>query len=199
MIKKLIAPILALLIISSCKKPQDILLNMSDYPVKVGDQWIYQQTFHDFPKVDTTIITITAKTIYNNDSTVFQTHTTNDGITVDSGIIIMTASEYKYVPTDDYYALFDYTQLTFPVKTNSVWTGEDIYDTLRVVAFNQKITVLGNTYNNVIEIIRAQDGQQYFTSKDTLYICAQIGIIEVGEHVYTTPTKTVKLIGYQLH
>ena len=196
--KKFILLFSLLTVLLSCNKNKDVVLSMTDYPLNVGDQWTYQQTFYDFPAVDTSILTITGKTV-SNDSTIFYTQTTIQGAVFDSGVIIMTSNELKYVPSEVYYCLFDYTHLQFPMKGHSVWTGEAQYDSLRVVAFNQKMTVMGNTYNNVVEIIRTQYDPQYFESDDTLYICPRLGVIYVGTHVLTVPQKMVRLISYHLN
>ena len=188
-----------LILVLSCNKTKTAdFLSINDYPVKVGDQWAYQVIDYDHNQTDTAVIKVTAKTVFNNDSTVYNTQTLMQGMTIDSGIIAISSTSFKYVPTNAANSLFEQIELTFPINGQSVWIGASARDTLRVTASNQTMAITGKNYSNVFEIIRVVINPLLFNGTDTIFICPKIGIIELGVHLNPTPHKTLRLISYQL-
>ncbi len=200
--KNAIAFILSIIFLAACNKPKPSNIGdikMSDYPVKVNDSWTYQVIDSLHHVTDTAIFSITAKTVVNSDSSIYNYQTTVNNVIVDTGTITQAITGYAYFPTTSSY-LFSTLKLRFPISGHSGWQGDSPADTLYVLNSFQSYTVLGKTYANVY-LINRRVMMVDNSLQATIYIAPSIGIIR--EDFVASPwipqNKSIRLISYSIN
>jgi hypothetical protein len=175
-------------------------IERGDYPIAVGNKWVYQVSDDRQGSLDTQTITILDKIQYANDSAVYHTQTVRRGVVLDSSIIITSDHGVWYQSQQAYNSLFINLRITFPVLANSRWEGQRLADSLYTVSVDQTDLILGHTYTNVIHIKRQQTTFEDDILGD-IYIAPRIGIIYQYLNVPFDyiDRKSIRLISYELH
>ena len=179
-------------------------LSISDYPMALGDKWVYQviDSGRQVPVTDTISIEVIGKTIYHNDSIVYNTQTIRGGTVVDSGVVIFSISGIDYEYTDISGSLFPDLYLSFPLHQGQTWFSKIVTsESYQVLATGQTATILAKPYTGINQIYRA-DQRNRGVLRSTIYVCPQIGIIYKSLDYYDfgiTIRTTIKLISYNLH
>jgi hypothetical protein len=183
-----------------CKKPMNNPgLSLQNFPLAIGDKWVYQviDSSGASPSIDTETIIVTFKNTYPNDSVVYFTQTTLNNIAVDSGTIIASNNFLSYRYTNFYYSLFNDLEILFPLALNETWLGNNF----KVSGANISINTLGNTYTNVYQINENASGF-YGPVFDVVDICPNVGIVYQSlsyTMTYGTKRTSARLINYSLH
>jgi hypothetical protein len=200
---KFFIAILSLLVLSnSCKKTDSFAgIAIQDYPIAVGNKWIYKVVDNTFRVTDTMTISVVSQSNYSNDSIVYYTKTTIKNVAVDSGLIIKSSNGYTYAYSNPIFCLFSDIHLSFPITNHATWEGQNSTDILQIDTMNYSSTILGNTYTNLCVLNRHE------SSPSSIHQITQIspGIGVVYQSLFQsssgTPNKSQSLflISYELY
>ena len=199
--KKLIPFLTLLILISACRKTQTrhyTPLNMSDYPVNIGNIWTYQVWDSVTNVTDTVVFKITAKTVVNADTSIYNYQTSANSAVVDSGTITQSLTAYSYSSYTG-NGIFQWLRLTFPINI----TGAQVLfpqDTIYGIAVLNSFAVLGNTYTNVYQLQRSLSVPDLYIQAN-IYEVPGIGIIQETLDIspWIPQHKVIRLISYYVH
>ena len=118
--KSIVLLLVGFLFVSSCRKHDSgSTILQQDYPIVVGNKWIYQVTNNNFNITDIETVQIVSQTVYRSDSVVYQYQTSSANGVIDLGQIIKGPNSFGYTFSNNVGAYFTtsiYLFLLLPIK-----------------------------------------------------------------------------------
>ncbi|MGN6568952.1 MAG: hypothetical protein ACTHJ0_13410 [Flavipsychrobacter sp.] len=195
---------LAILIVtfSACKKggSGNNPISISEYPLKVNNQWTYKVTDSVNNMVDTMVLKITASRT-KGDTTWWYCNVYEHNMVIDTPVYIQTSTTIGFA-NSSYTEFSPDFFIDFPVSNNSVWIASSlITDTAVVNLLSSSVMVGGRSYSNVYMISRSYYMVD-FSFRQSIYVSRGIGLI--AENYAIMPfgpqvRKSIELISYSLN
>ena len=182
-------------VMASCHKTENAII-LSDYPNKIGDQWVYFVQDSLAHVNDTLTVTIVSAASLNGSASLLWQYSYSNGL-------IDTLQAVTYGDTIDYYTNPPFPTLSFgllfPIASGLSWKDNMGYK--NAVTYISSYSSLGQNYASLYEISHT-DLSGGFALTDNIYIESKIGIVyrkileyNMGPEVNQTWT----LINYHLN
>lgn len=196
-------PLLVLLIaFTACKKSGNgnSPISISEYPLKINNQWTYKVTDSVDNMTDTVVLKITARRA-KGDTTWWYCNVYEHNSLIDTPVYIQTSTTIG-LANSSYTKLSPDFLIDFPVSNNNTWIASSLTtDTAVATLLSSPVVVGGRSYNNVYMISRSYYMVD-FSFRQNIYISRGIGLIE--ENYAVMPfgpqvKKNIELISYSLN
>lgn len=195
--------LILLLAFTACKKSGDNSggpMSISEYPLKVNNQWTYMVTDSVHNEVDTFVLKIISKRSVG-DTTLWNCNVYNHNSIVDTPCYVQTSTKI-WLANSSYSVLSPVFLIDFPVSNNNTWLVSPIGgDTAVASLLTGPVTIGNRSYSNIYVIARDFELVD-FGFRQNVYIYSGIGL--VGESYAVMPfgpqvRKNVELISYSLN
>lgn len=196
-------PLLVLLIsFTACKKSGSgsSSMSISEYPLKVNNQWTYKVTDSVSNTTDTVVLKITASRT-QGDTTWWYCNVYKHNMVIDTPVYIQTSTTIGFA-NSSYTEFSPDFLIDFPVSNNNAWMPSAlITDTAVASLLSGPVMVGGRNYSNVYVISRSYYMVD-FSFRQSIYISRGIGLI--AENYTIMPfgplvRKSVELISYSFN
>ncbi|MEQ8360288.1 MAG: hypothetical protein RH860_12425 [Cytophagales bacterium] len=157
----------------------DKTFQKSDYPLEVGNYWIYKRFNLNDSTTDTVKIEIVSKDIISADSAEYEVLIFKNALKQDSGIYLVSDSNITFLSSNTINSSFYSFDLKFPLTPGDLWIR--LVDTDSVIVKENLInyTLEGTTYASVSNVTREFNYGSSAGGSD-LKIVKNIGIIEAN-------------------
>jgi len=193
---------IVLLSFAACKKSGNgsSSMSISEYPLKVNNQWTYKVTDSETNVTDTAVLKITSSRS-NGDTTWWYCKLYYHNMLLDTPYYVQTSHTILFA--NSIYSFFSEDfRIDFPVSNNSVWMASTLsQDTAVASLLSSPLVVAGRGYSNVFMISRAFSvidysfRQQIYISKGIGLIAEDYAVMPFGPQV----KKHAELISYSLN
>jgi len=194
---------LLLLMFAACKKSGGDgggPMSISEYPLKVNNQWTYMVTDSVHNEVDTFVLKIVSKRS-DGDTAFWNCNVYSHNSVVDTPCYVQTSTKI-WLANSSYNILSPSFLIDFPVSNNNVWIASPFNgDTAVATLLTSTVTIGNRSYSNVYVIARSFQ-EVDFSFKQNIYIYKGLGLI--GESYAVMPfgpqvRKNVELVAYSLN
>lgn len=171
-----------LIALIACKKNYGVISSanvykISDYPLKLNNQWRYKVT--DFYSGTTDTLTLQIISVKSSDSELDWFCTLSEkGRIVDSGKYVQTQTQVSYIGLNKNYSYFGDFIFSFPIAANSLWIGFYPVDTVKLISIDSNLIVNGIKYDDIFYVKRAFYLIGNYSLVQKLQIAPKIGIVE---------------------
>jgi hypothetical protein len=191
----------------SCRKSTPATpFTISDFPLAVGNQWVYQVNYNAFGQADTETLTISNKQSLSKDSVLY---------TIQYSVKHLSGTAIQYLLTIGDTLIYNpgYEGATpigsmfvkLPCRPGDQWSSGAVHhDTTQLNSLISKFELpTGQIYKNVYYFRELSPFSPAYSDVETFVISPGIGIIEYNEDINDTSTgiftnTTSSLISYQL-
>jgi len=197
----LLFPIL-LFAFAACKKSNSggSAMSISEYPLKVNNQWTYKVTDSMTNITDTAVLKITSNHT-KDDTTWWYCKMYYHNMLVDSPYYVQTSNTIQFINNAYSFLSADF-MIDFPVSNNNTWMASTLsQDTAVAKLLTSPLIVAGRGYSNVYMISRGFSlidynfRQNIYVSKGVGLIAEDYAIMPFGPQI----KKHIELISYSLN
>jgi len=178
------------LVIAACKKNDqslgDVSLKSTEFPLAVGDKWVYQVNDYNSNTSDTITLAITGSQSLPGNTTSYRCDITIHGAVVDSGTWLADGKIFTYQGLNpNSYSYFGNIKLQFPCTTGGNWPGIYPTDTVRLISRIDSTAILGREYHPVFSLRRSFQLQGNYSQVQNVLIAPNIGIINQSLDIFS--------------
>ena len=174
-----------------------------DFPLKVGNKWVYQVSYNSISYLDTETVSIVNMQTLPNDSVVYTINVSiKNSSNISTQYISVKGDKIVYNSIYEDSPPFGFMLLKLPCKQGDYWTGGSPHDTTRVVSLTTTQLVNGQNYSNVYFLRRTafsngfNDLETYQLSPNVGLLQYNVNIFDSGSGIFRNTSST--LINYQI-
>ena len=172
-----------LLLTAACKKSNPTTagqanLTAAEFPLAVGDQWVYQVMDFYSNTTDTLTLSVIGMQTLPDGGKNYRCHIIENGALVDSGAYIADNDTVSYQGLNpNQYSYFGDFKFQLPFHSGSQWIGFYPNDTVRVISEIDSTTILGQEYQHVFSLKRAFALQGEYSLVQFMLVAPNIGVV----------------------
>ena len=178
-------------------------LTAGEFPLAVGDKWVYQVMDFLQNTTDTITLSITGVQTLPDGGKNYHCDIVQNGALVDSGAYIVDNDTVSYHGLNpNFYSYFGDFKLQFPFHSGSKWMGLYTLDTMRVISEMDSTKVLGKEYRHVFSLKRAFALQGNYSMVQFMLVAPNIGVINQSLDIFDgapAQNQSFELISYTIH
>jgi len=173
----------SILVVFSCKKQKNTIINpsdafkLSDFPLKINNQWRYQVTDFNLHTTDTLLLKIISESVLSDSSEKYYCQIYEKNNLIDSGIFKVMNNTLTYNGLNANYSYFGNFIISFPIAPKSYWIGFYPQDTVRLITVDSTVNINSIVYRNVFYIKRSFYLLGGYSLVQSVQICKNIGVI----------------------
>lgn len=199
--------LLFLLSVISCHKntPQVTPFTTSDFPIKVGNKWVYQVNYYLDNYIDTQTVTIINKQPLSNDSVLYTTQVSFNHISGTWTQYLLTIGDtIVYNPVNEGATPFNYTLLKCPISPGNKWKDIGPRDTLQGTELLPSYQLsTRESFKNVYYLKKSVRYLAGYSNVETILLSPGIGIVQYNMDIIDSANGVQSntnstLISYQL-
>jgi hypothetical protein len=192
---------------AACKKSSNsnagqANLTAPEFPLAVGDQWVYQVMDFLQNNTDTLTLSITGTQALPGGEKKYFCSITEDGVLVDSGAYTVDNDTVSYRGLNpNSYSYFGDFKFQFPFHSGSQWKGLYLGDTVRVISEIDSTDILGQQYRHVFSLKRAFALQGNYSMVQFMFVVPNIGVVNQSVDIFSggpLQNQSFELISYKL-
>ena len=196
-----------LLLAAACKKSNSKTasqanLTAAEFPLAVGDQWVYQVMDFYQNTTDTLILSVIGMQTLPDGGRNYRCNIHENGALVDSGAYIVDKDTVSYQGLNpNFYSYFGDFKFQFPFHSGSQWVGAYPEDTVRVISEIDSTKILGQEYRHVFSLKRAFGLQGNYSLVQFMLVAPNIGVVNQSVDIFDggpSQNQSFELISYSL-
>ena len=180
----------SLLAVIGCHKTAPITpFSASDFPLTVGNSWVYHvlHTVNHSVYNNTETITISGKQILSADSILYTVqHSKSNSSVTDIQYLLTVDDAIVYNPVSVSSTPLGYMSLKLPFGQANHWINNGTSDTFSVKTFMSSVGLVGSPmpYNNVYEIQISSPPSSSITHSGSIWLSQGLGIVQYNLDTY---------------
>lgn len=196
-----------LLLTAACKKSNPTTagqanLTAAEFPLAVGDQWVYQVMDFYENTTDTLTLSVTGMQTLSDGGKNYRCNILENGALVDSGAYVVDKDTVSYQGLNpNSYSYFGDFKFQFPFHSGSQWVGLYPEDTVRVISEIDSTKILGREYQHVFSLKRAFALQGNYSMVQFMVVAPNIGVVNQTVDIFDggpSQNQSFALISYTL-
>lgn len=173
--------------------------DQNDFPVKVGNWWLYRVIDSNYGTIDTLLVSVDS--ILDISEGRFHCTLTEHGAIVDSSVIVINSDSLVYDGLKSYYSYFGEFKLKFPFQKGDTWRGFFVEDTVRAVSQVDDFTYGGVTYPSIFNLKRSFFIENTYSLTQFIILAPGIGVVNQSIDLFdngNVQSQNFSLIDYNL-
>lgn len=195
-----------ILFATGCKKGDQglgqVSLTPAEFPLAVGNQWVYQVTDFYANTSDTLTLFVAGLQTSPNGKKTYHCDIFQHTAVVDSGSYSVSGDTISYQGLNpNGYSYFGNFKLQFPFSSGSNWIGFYAVDTVKAISRIDSTTLLGHKYQRVYSLKRGFYLQGGYSLIQFMLIASNVGIINQSIDIFngaSVQNQSFSLISYTL-